>query len=121
MRVTAPSLKKIGWIGGLYVAYDAAGAMPLPSAGPQRSVVGTGWPLRVTFAMTLTTYGLSAAIENAFSDRRPDDASAYSNCARQPEPSVDSETTEYEAAASTAVNAASSTPTVRGSGASAGA
>ena len=46
--------------------------MPLPSAGPHRSVVATGFPFSVTVAVTLMTYGFFPSIEKIFCARRPD-------------------------------------------------
>src|SRR6185295_15631635 len=59
--------------------------MPLPSAGPHLIVTGMACPSRVTLALTFTTYGLTAAIENVFCACSPA-PSSYSNCARQVPP-----------------------------------
>ncbi len=95
--------------------------MPLPSAGPHRSVVASGLPFSVTDAVTLMTYGLSGAIENVFCARSPA-SSAYSKCACQVPASLDGfEDSVNGAAASLPDTAGSSTPRVNGSAESAGA
>src|SRR4029079_948842 len=94
--------------------------MPLPSAGPHLIVTGMACPSRVTLALTFTTYGLTAAIENVFCACSPA-PSSYSNCARQVPPVSPCDLIVNGAVASFAATAASSTASVNGSGASDGA